>query len=64
MALEPLAVSAEEAGRALGLSRWHVYRLIDAGVLRKLPHTGRRVLVARAELERFAALGVMTEEAS
>lgn len=51
--IEPLALSASEAAAVLGCSRWHLYRLVEAGHLRKVPHMGRRVIIARAEIERF-----------
>lgn len=56
--MEKLAFNAAEAGEILGVSDWTIYRLVDSGELAKIPHVGKRVLIARAELERFAALGV------
>ena len=56
--MEKLAFTARESGAILGVSEWMVYRLIDAGDLSKVPHLGKRVLVARVELERFAAQGL------
>ena len=59
--MEKLAYSAQEAADLLGVSDWTVYRLVDAGDLAKVPHLGKRVLIAKAELERFAQQGVMRE---
>lgn len=56
--MEKLAFTVDEAASFLGVSRWSVYRLVDAGVLAKVPHLGRSVRIARIELERFAAAGV------
>lgn len=64
--MDKLAYSADEAGAILGVSAWTVYRLVERGDLAKVPHLGKRVLIAGRELERFAAQGVMpdTEVAS
>lgn len=51
-----IAVSAREAGELLDMSEPAVRRLVAAGVLARIPHTGR-LLIARTELERFAASG-------
>lgn len=56
--MEKLAFSVDEAADVLGLSTWSVYRLVERGDLGRIPHTGRRVLIARIELERFAASGL------
>jgi excisionase family DNA binding protein len=56
--MDKLAHSVDEAAEMLGISRWSVYRLVESGDLAKIPHLGRRVQVARVELERFAAQGV------
>lgn len=56
--MEKLAFNAIEAGALLGVSEWTIYRLVDSGELAKVPHLGKRVLIARAELERFASEGV------
>ena len=48
-----LALSVPEAAAMLGLSEPSVRRLVDAGRLARVPHTGNRVLIARTELERF-----------
>lgn len=56
--MEKLAYTTTEAGELSGLSKWTIYRLVEAGHLAKLPHTGRRVLIAKAELERFVSQGV------
>lgn len=47
-----LAVSVPEAGELVGLSSPAVRRLVDQGVLARVPHTDR-VLIARAELDRW-----------
>lgn len=57
--MEKLAYSAVEAAGVLGVSDEMIYRLVARGDLAKIPHLGVRVLIAKAELERFAAAGVM-----
>lgn len=47
-----LALSIPQAGELVGLSARTVRRLVDSGVLARVPHT-ERVLIARAELERW-----------
>lgn len=54
---ERLALSPAEAGSLLGVSESLVRRLINDGVLARVPHT-ERVLIARTELERFVTSGV------
>lgn len=39
-----------------GLGESSIYQLVRDGELRKVPHT-ERVLIARAELDRFAGVG-------
>jgi hypothetical protein len=57
--IEPLAYNAHDAGRILGgISAAKVRQLVRDGHLRKLPHCGHLVLIARTELERFANEGV------
>lgn len=56
--MEKLAFSVGEAADMIGVSAWTIYRLVEAGDLTKLPHLGKRVLIARVELERFVAEGV------
>ena len=56
--MERLAFTVDEAADLLGWSRDGVYDAIAAGHLARVPHTGRRVLIARIELERFAAEGL------
>lgn len=56
--MEKLAFSARESADILGISEWSVYRLVERGDLAKVPHLGKRVLIARVELERFAAEGI------
>jgi excisionase family DNA binding protein len=36
-----------EVAEILGCSQRHVYELVAAGVIRKVPHMGRRVLIPR-----------------
>lgn len=54
-----VAYSVPEAAEMLSLSPSEVRRLVGAGLLGRIPHTGKRVLIARAELERFASAGVL-----
>lgn len=56
--MEKLAFSAKEAADLLGVSEWTVYRLVADEVLAKVPYMGKRVVIARHELERFASQGV------
>ncbi len=49
-----LAVSVDEAARALGVSRRHVYVLFELGELRSFTSRRRR-LVRVSELERYIA---------
>lgn len=56
--MDKLAFSAKEAGDLLGISEWTIYRLVADGEMAKVPYMGKRVVIARAELERFAAQGV------
>ena len=44
-----LVMSVEEAGRALGVSRAHAYKLVASGLILSL-RLGRRILVPRAAL--------------
>lgn len=55
---DQLVYSAAEAADVLRVSKWQLYRWVDEGVLARIPHTGRRVLIARVELERFAGAGL------
>ena len=48
--LKPLAVSPAEAAEMLGISRAHVYKLINHGVLRR-SKIGSRTLILVADLE-------------
>lgn len=48
----------------LSVSPSEVRRLVSARLLGRIPHTGKRVLIAHAELERFAAAGILTEVAA
>lgn len=56
-----VALTPVQAGEALGVSDWTIRRLIKAGLLKRIPHLGDRVLIARAEIERFANQGVDTQ---
>lgn len=47
-----LALTVPEAAAMIGLGNSSIRRLIEDGVLARVPHTNR-VLIARAELERF-----------
>lgn len=49
-----VAVSAPEAAALLSLSESQVRRLVTAGVIARVPHCGGRLIIARAELDRFA----------
>jgi excisionase family DNA binding protein len=46
--------SVPEAARMLGVSDDLIYRLVVDGVIAKVPHMGRRVIIPHAELERLA----------
>jgi len=48
----PLLIGVREAAAELGIGRDRAYQLVAEGRLRSL-RLGRRVLVPRAELERF-----------
>jgi excisionase family DNA binding protein len=50
----PLLVSPARAARELSVSRWSVYQLCRANRLRNV-RLGRKILIPRAELERFAS---------
>jgi len=50
-----IALSVKSAADALDTSDKTVAKWIGEGRIRAIPNTGRRVLVARVELERFAA---------
>ncbi len=51
-----VAYSARQAGRQLGdVSESTIRRAVAAGRLAKVPHMGTRVVIADAELRRFAA---------
>lgn len=54
-----VAYSVPEAADMLSVSASEVRRLVSAGLLGRIPHTGKRVLIAHAELERFASAGVL-----
>ena len=52
MTLTPISVSPAQAAELLGVSRWHVYDLINAGAL-KTAKSGARVLVEYASLRDY-----------
>lgn len=54
-----IAYSVPEAAEMLSLSASEVRRLVNAGLLGRIPHCGKRVLIAHAELLRFASAGVL-----
>ena len=47
-----LAVGVDDAAYALGVSRRHIYTLIDSGELRSFMSRGRR-LIRLSEIERY-----------
>lgn len=55
----PLVATVAEAAKILRLSEGTVRDLIAAGRLGRVPHVGRRTLLAGVELERFAAAGLL-----
>lgn len=55
-----IALSSPEAAEMLGLSDKSIRRLVEIGALARLPHT-QRLLIARVELDRFAASGAPAE---
>ncbi len=57
----PAAYSARDAAHELSVSESEIRRLVKAGVLGRVPNVGRRLLIARAEVERFAAQGVLAD---
>lgn len=59
VALRELSVDADDAAEMLGVSDHTVREWVRLGRLGRIPHTGRRVLIARRELERFVAQGVL-----
>jgi excisionase family DNA binding protein len=59
-----LAYSVTDAAELLSISPTEVRRLVRDGLLGKVPHCGKRVLIAHAELERFTSAGVLPEEAA
>lgn len=48
---QPLNVA--QASKALGVSRWVVESRVHSGEIQRVPHTGRRILIPRAEIERL-----------
>lgn len=51
--IRPLAVNQAEAGKLLGVSAATVARMLAAGVLPRLPHTGSKVQIPLAAIEDF-----------
>jgi excisionase family DNA binding protein len=56
---DPIFVSTKETARILGLSRNHVYEMLDQGLIESR-YIGRRRLVVMASLREFIA-GLPTE---
>ena len=52
-AIQPLSVGVDEAASLLGVSRRHLYKLLETGALKSLK-SGKRRLFRVAELERYA----------
>lgn len=50
--MERLTYTADEVAEAVGCSRSKVVDLVHRGVLDRVPHMGRRVLITRASAER------------
>lgn len=59
-----VAYSVPEAAELLSVSPSEMRRLVRDGLIGRIPYTGKRVLVAHAELERFARAGVLPETPS
>lgn len=59
-----IAYSVPDAAELLSVSPSEVRRLIADGLLGRVPHCGKRVLIAHAELERFASAGILREAAA
>lgn len=53
-----VAVDAIEAAELLSMSESQIRRLVAAGALARVPNTGNRLIIARAEIDRFASVGV------
>ena len=54
--VERLAYSPAEAAEALGVTRQHIYHLIERGAIRAVK-LGRSARIPRAELERLLEVG-------
>lgn len=52
--IEPIFVSVKDAAKALGLSTWSMYQLLDAKAVESQYH-GRRRLVSVTSLREYAA---------
>ena len=46
------ALTVDEVADLYGVSGAHIRRLVRSGTLTKVPHMGRRVLIATGELDR------------
>jgi excisionase family DNA binding protein len=46
------AYGVPEVAEMFGISDGHIRNLVKAGTLQRVPHLGRRVLIAHTELER------------
>lgn len=64
MRVVKIAYSVTDAAELLSVSPSEVRRLVNSGLLGRVPHCGKRVLIAHAELERFASAGVLQERAA
>lgn len=52
--IEPLLIPAKHAVRMLGISQRHLYTLAKRGEI-KVRRIGRKVMLRKADVERFAA---------
>lgn len=49
---ERRALTVEQVADLYGVSTTHIRRLVRSGTITKVPHMGRRVLIATGELDR------------
>lgn len=49
---ERRALTVDEVADLYGVSTAHIRRLVRSGILTKVPHMGRRVLISNGELDR------------
>ena len=57
MTVTPATITIEEAARTLGVSKWSLYRLVQAGKFSPAVHFGSRVRVHREKLTDWLATG-------